>query len=52
MINGIPVMLCYVGKGNIAFIPDKSITGSSPNDLDNLDDLDNFVKWCGCKLEM
>jgi len=39
-------LLCYVGKGNIAFIPDKSITGSSPNDLDN------FVKRCGCKLEM
>lgn len=33
MINGIPVILCYK-KGNTSFIPDDSITGAVPNDLD------------------
>ena len=27
MLNGIPVMLCYV-KGNVSYIPDDSVTGS------------------------
>jgi len=43
MVNGIPVMLCWK-KGNTTFIPDESITGSSPNDLDN------FFKRCGVQL--
>lgn len=33
MVNGIPVILCYK-KGNTTFIPDDSITGAKPADLD------------------
>jgi thiol-disulfide isomerase/thioredoxin len=43
MVNGIPVILCYK-KGNINFIPDDSVTGSDPNELDN------FFKRCGLHL--
>jgi thioredoxin-like negative regulator of GroEL len=32
MVNGIPVVLCYK-KGNTTFVPDDSVTGSSPSDL-------------------
>jgi thiol-disulfide isomerase/thioredoxin len=40
MVNGIPVMLCYI-KGNETFIPDDSITGIDPVALDA------FFKRCG-----
>jgi len=40
MVNGIPVMLCYI-KGNETFIPDDSITGIDPIALDA------FFKRCG-----
>ena len=40
MVNGIPAILCYK-KGNVSFIPDLSVTGSSPVELDN------FFKNCG-----
>jgi thiol-disulfide isomerase/thioredoxin len=40
MVNGIPVMLCYI-KGNETFIPDDSITGIDPTALDA------FFKRCG-----
>ena len=40
MVNGIPVMLCYK-KGNISFIPDDSVTGADPVQLDA------FFKRCG-----
>jgi len=40
MVNGIPVMLCYI-KGNETFIPDDSITGIDPGALDA------FFKRCG-----
>jgi thiol-disulfide isomerase/thioredoxin len=43
MVNGIPVMMCYK-KGNTSFIPDDSVTGSSP------DHLDAFFKRCGLHL--
>ena len=32
MVNGIPVLLCYV-KGNESYIPDDSITGARKNEL-------------------
>jgi len=32
MVNGIPAILCYK-KGNTSFIPDDSVSGSSPQDL-------------------
>jgi len=32
MVNGIPVILCYK-KGNITYIPDDTITGSNPTQL-------------------
>ena len=32
MVNGIPAVLCYK-KGNTTFVPDDSVTGSSPPDL-------------------
>ena len=34
MVNGIPVILLYK-KGNTTFIPDDSITGINPVELDN-----------------
>jgi hypothetical protein len=40
MVNGIPVMLCYI-KGNETFIPDDSVTG-----IDAVA-LDAFFKRCG-----
>lgn len=40
MVNGIPVILLYK-KGNTTFIPDDSITGSDPVELDK------FFKRCG-----
>ncbi len=43
MVNGIPVMLCYV-KGNETFIPDDSVTGIDPTALDS------FFKRCGIHL--
>jgi thioredoxin 1 len=43
MVNGIPVLLCYK-KGNKTYIPDDSVTGASPNDLDA------FFKRCGFHL--
>ena len=43
MVNGIPVMLCYK-RDNTSFIPDDSITGSDPVQLDA------FLKRCGLHL--
>ena len=43
MVNGIPVILCYK-KGNLGFIPDDSITGADPIQLDA------FFKRCGLHL--
>ena len=43
MVNGIPVILCYK-KGNTSYIPDDSITGSDPTELDK------FFKRCGLHL--
>jgi thioredoxin 1 len=40
MVNGIPAILMY-RKGNTSFIPDDSVSGSSPVDLDN------FFRRCG-----
>lgn len=49
MVNGIPVLLCYkkknLNKEQITFIPDDSVTGSNPTDLDA------FFKRCGKHLE-
>lgn len=44
MVNGIPVMLCYK-KGNNTFIPDDSVTGADPLQLQN------FFKRCGIHLQ-
>lgn len=44
MVNGIPVVLCYK-KGNISFIPDDSITGADPIELDA------FFRRCGLHLK-
>lgn len=43
MVNGIPVILMYK-RGNLSFIPDDSITGANPADLDA------FFKRCGNQL--
>jgi thioredoxin-like negative regulator of GroEL len=43
MVNGIPVILCYK-KGNTNFIPDDSVTGADPVQLDA------FFKRCGMHL--
>jgi thioredoxin 1 len=43
MVNGIPVILCFK-KGNKSFIPDDSVTGSDPNNLDA------FFKRCNLHL--
>lgn len=40
MVNGIPAMLRW-NKGNTSFIPDDSVTGANPKDLDN------FFRRCG-----
>jgi len=44
MVNGIPVILCYK-KGNQTFIPDDSITGADPGELDA------FFRRCGRHLK-
>jgi thioredoxin 1 len=44
MVNGIPVILLYK-KGNVSFIPDDSVTGAGPNDLDA------FFKRCNLHLK-
>ena len=43
MVNGIPVILMYK-RGNLSFIPDDSVTGANPVDLDA------FFKRCGNQL--
>lgn len=43
MVNGIPVILCWK-KGNLAYIPDDSITGADPVELDK------FFKRCALHL--
>jgi len=40
MVNGIPVMLCYK-KNNTSFIPDDSVVGADPVELDR------FFRRCG-----
>jgi hypothetical protein len=40
IVNGIPVILCY-RNGNTTVIPDDSVVGIKPNDLDA------FFKRCG-----
>jgi thioredoxin-like negative regulator of GroEL len=40
MVNGIPVLLCYK-KGNTTFVPDDTITGADPQELDA------FFRRCG-----
>jgi thioredoxin 1 len=44
MVNGIPVILLYK-RGNTSYIPDDSITGSDPVQLDR------FFKRCGLHLQ-
>lgn len=44
MVNGIPAILCYK-KGNTSFIPDDSITGADPGQLDA------FFRRCGLHLK-
>jgi thioredoxin 1 len=44
MVNGIPVIMCYK-KGNTSFIPDDSITGADPVQLDA------FFRRCGMHLK-
>ena len=43
MVNGVPVIMCYK-RGNTSFIPDDSITGADPVELDK------FFKRCGLHL--
>jgi thioredoxin 1 len=43
MVNGIPVILAYK-KGNRSYIPDDSITGADPSQLDQ------FFRRCGLHL--
>ena len=40
MVNGIPVLLCYK-KGNTTFVPDDTVTGTVPQELDA------FFRRCG-----
>lgn len=44
MVNGIPVILLYK-KGNVSYIPDDSVTGSGPVELDA------FFKRCNIHLK-
>ena len=44
MVHGIPAILCYK-KGNTSFIPDDSITGADPGQLDA------FFRRCGLHLK-
>jgi len=43
MVNGIPVILLYK-RGNVSFVPDDSVTGGDPGQLDA------FFKRCGLHL--
>jgi thioredoxin 1 len=43
MVNGIPVILLYK-RGNVSFVPDDSVTGGDPGQLDA------FFKRCGFHL--
>lgn len=43
MVNGIPVILAYK-KGNTSYIPDDSVTGTDPSQLDQ------FFRRCGLHL--
>ena len=43
MVNGIPVILAYK-KGNTSYIPDDSVTGADPSQLDQ------FFRRCGLHL--
>ena len=43
MVNGIPVILIYK-RGNVSFVPDDSVTGANPPDLDA------FFKRCWIQL--
>jgi len=43
MVNGIPVLLAYK-KGNTSYIPDDSVTGADPSQLDQ------FFRRCGLHL--
>jgi thioredoxin 1 len=43
MVNGIPVILAYK-KGNVSYIPDDSVTGADPSQLDQ------FFRRCGLHL--
>jgi len=44
MVNGIPVIMVFK-KGNVSFIPDDTVTGSGPAELDA------FFKRCGLHLK-
>lgn len=44
MVNGIPVILCYK-RGNLSFIPDDSVIGADPVQLDA------FFRRCGDHLK-
>ncbi len=44
MVNGIPAILLYK-KGNNSYIPDDSITGADPVELDK------FFRRCGLHLK-
>ena len=44
MVNGVPVIMCYK-RGNTSFIPDDSITGADPVELDK------FFMRCGLHLQ-
>jgi thioredoxin 1 len=44
MVNGIPVILAYK-KGNVSYIPDDSVTGADPSQLDQ------FFRRCGLHLQ-
>uniref|UniRef100_A0A6C0B955 Thioredoxin domain-containing protein n=1 Tax=viral metagenome TaxID=1070528 RepID=A0A6C0B955_9ZZZZ len=44
MVNGIPVILLFK-KGNVSFVPDDSVTGSGPAELDA------FFKRCNIHLK-
>ncbi len=44
MVNGIPVILAYK-KGNTSYIPDDSVTGAEPAQLDM------FFRRCGLHLQ-
>jgi thiol-disulfide isomerase/thioredoxin len=43
MVNGVPAILCWK-QGNLSFIPNDSVTGADPSNLDA------FFKRCGLHL--